>query len=285
MIRERIQERHGPHERRCLLLLPEGGQADRLIIVLHGCGGTASWMAVETALEERAREAGIALAFPEATRANMNSPAHFMANPPCWEDGAERHLPKPAPGADDSGWITSLAGRLSARLGLRRLPVLAGFSNGAGMIAAAIVRGGAEFGGAAFVCGYPRRPPPGRIAPVPSLFLMGGADPLVPWEGGSAVLPWHPDPIFVPAIGERAGQWAAAMGARAGETSFHSHPDWDEWIHAGAQGHALVTVRRVRGLGHHWPGGRGQWSDPASGNRRDDLAASEMILEHFGLLA
>lgn len=285
MIRERIEERHGCHSRRCLLLLPEHEPPRHLLLVLHGCGGTASWMAVETALESHASDAGVALAFPEATRADMSRPSHFLNNPPCWDDGAERPRPKPAPSSDDAAWICGLTARLRKRLGISRPPVLAGFSNGAGMIAAAIVHSGERFGGAAFVCGYPRRPPLAPVSSVTSLFLMGAVDPLVPWEGGRTVLPWHPDAIEVPAISDRIGQWAASMGAGEGKMSDNTHPDWFEWSHAGPCGKPVVTVRRISGLGHHWPGGKGQWSDPASGPRRDDIDAAAVILDHFGMRA
>ena len=283
MIRERIEERHGGHDRRCLLFLPDKAPARNLLLVLHGCGGTASWMAVETAMEAQAAAAGIVMAFPEATRADMGRPSHFLNNPPCWDDGAERPRPKPAPASDDAAWLCGLADRLRNRFGIDRLPVLAGFSNGAGMIAAAIVHGGERFGGAAFVCGYPRRPPAGKIHPVRSLFLMGAVDPLVPWEGGRAVLPWHPDPIVVPPMAERIGQWATASGAGEARPSCRQHSDWEEWTHAGPESESMVTVRRIARLGHHWPGGGGQWNDPASGSRRDDINAAAIIFDHFGM--
>jgi len=283
MIRERIEERHGGYPRRCLLLSPDSAPARHLLLVLHGCGGTASWMAVETSMEAHAQAAGVVLAFPEATRADMSSPAHFLNNPPCWDDGALRPRPKPAPDSDDASWLCGLTDRLRNRFGIERMPMLAGFSNGAGMIAAAIVHGGERFGGAAFVCGYPRRPPPAPLAPVRSLFLLGAMDPLVPWEGGRTVLPWHPDAIEVPPMEERIAQWAAAVGAGEARTSGCDHYAWREWIHAGPRGEPTVTVRRIAGLGHHWPGGRGQWTDSAGGSRRDDIDAAAVIFEHFGI--
>lgn len=283
MIRERIEETHAGHARRCLLLVPEHRPPRSLVMVLHGCGGTGSWMAVETGMESRANAAGAALAFPEATRADMRRPVHFLDNPPCWDDGADRPRPKPVSGSDDAGWLHGLSARLRSRLGIASEPFLAGFSNGAGMVAAAIARGGERFAGAAFVCGYPRKP---SMAPVPAvrcLFLLGAADPLVPWEGGRPVLPWHPDPIEVPPLRERLGQWAEAMGAKGAPTPGMPHPRWDEWTHEGHAGESVLTVRRIAGLGHHWPGGRGQWADPASGPRLGDLDASAIIFSHFGL--
>lgn len=283
MIRERIEERHGGYPRRCLLLLPDNAPARHLLLVLHGCGGTASWMAVETNMEAHASAAGVVLAFPEATRADMSRPSHFLNNPPCWDDGAERPRPKPAPASDDAAWLCGLTDRLRNRFGMNQLPILVGFSNGAGMIAAAIVHGGERFGGAAFVCGYPRRPPLAPLAPVRSLFLMGAVDPLVPWEGGRTVLPWHPDAIEVPPMAERIGQWAAAVGAGETRSSGHENSHWQEWTHSGPRGEPTVTVRSITALGHHWPGGRGQWNDPASGSRRDDIDAAAVIFDHFGM--
>lgn len=283
MIRQRLDCHYGDWGRRCLVLVPDTAPVRDLLLVLHGCGGTASWMAVETALETHAGSAGLALAFPEATRADMARPAHFMNNAPCWDDGADRPRPKPAPGAHDAQWLSKLSHDLIEQFALSRPPFLAGFSNGAGMIAAAIEHGAMPFSGAAYVCGYPRRDPVAPIMPVPSLFLMGELDPLVPWGGGNVVLPWHPDSIPVPDMSTRISRWAGAMGA-AGAVELES-PDgpWRVWRYGDSKTTKRVEVRLIQGLGHHWPGGRGQWTDPRSGARRDDIDAGAIILGYFGL--
>ena len=283
MIRQRLESQYGQWPRRCLLQIPQAAPVRDLLMVLHGCGGTASWMAVETALEIHAEVTGLALAFPEATRADMTRPAHFMNNAPCWDDGANRPQPKPANNADDAAWICQLSRDLVKQFGLSRPPYLAGFSNGAGMIAATIEHGAAPFSGAAYVCGYPRRDPVAAVMPVPSLFLMGEVDPLVPWGGGDVVLPWHPDFIAVPDISTRILRWAHAMGAKSSAEAPSSAGPWRSWRYGDIETSAGVEVRLIQGLGHHWPGGRGQWTDPRSGARRDDIDAGAIILDYFGL--
>ena len=80
MIRQRLESYYGHWPRRCLLQIPQAAPVRDLLMVLHGCGGTASWMAVETALEILAEATGLALAFPEATRADMDRVlAQFVA--------------------------------------------------------------------------------------------------------------------------------------------------------------------------------------------------------------
>jgi len=283
MIRQRLECHHGLWPRRCLLQIPQTVPVRDLLIVLHGCGGTASWMAVETALETLAESTGLALAFPEATRADMTRPAHFMSNAPCWDDGANRPQPKPAHDADDAAWLCQLSLDLIEQFKLSRPPFLAGFSNGAGMIAAVIEYGAMPFSGAAYVCGYPRRDPINKVMPVPSLFLMGEQDPLVPWGGGDVVLPWHSDSIFVPDISTRISRWAEAMGSTHSSEVMSPSGPWRAWRHGDIKTAKRVEVRLVNGLGHHWPGGRGQWTDPRSGARRDDIDAGAIILDYFGL--
>src|SRR5207253_1759484 len=105
------------------------------------------------------------------------------------------------------------------------------------------------------VAGYCWLEPPVWMQPLPTLLLLGAADPLVPLEGGTVRSPWGRREER-PAISETVERWRRALGA----TPFE--------------------VRVLAGLGHHWPGGRGQLSRRLFGPPRADLHANEMIW-HF----
>ena len=71
---------------------------------------------------------------------------------------------------------------------------------------------------------------PGR--PVPTLYVVGDADPLIPLAGGPVRLPWGGPPTVQPSVADTLAKWERLNGEPP----------------------RLVVVP---GLGHHWPGGTG----------------------------
>jgi polyhydroxybutyrate depolymerase len=70
---------------------------------------------------------------------------------------------------------------------------------------------------------------------VPTFYLIGDADPLVPLQGGTVRTPWG-KVVGRPAVAETVRRWGMAIGQ--------------------APGSDLFPVRVVPGHGHHWPGGK-----------------------------
>lgn len=266
MRRDRMEEAHGPHSRRCLVSRPADGRSHGLVVVLHGAGATAAWMFQEVGLEEWAGQQGVVLAFPEATRARMDRPPHVLDNTPCWEDGSTRRMPRPAEGADDINWMGGLIGRLADE---GRLPViLAGFSNGASMALRLAASGFRHLEGVLAIGGYPRAELPARVPPVKTVFLHGLLDPIVPPGGGWVKTPWQPEGYAIPSMSEAVANWARLMGAGNSE-SFRSieHEEIRFRDNGGADWCRWLMLDR---LGHHWPGGKGQWESESMGPRLND---------------
>lgn len=266
MRRERLEETHGPHSRRCLVSRPVDGQFNGLVVVLHGAGATAAWMFQEVGLEEWAGQRGLILAFPEATRVRMDKPPHLLDNTPCWEDGSTRRMPRPAVGADDFGWLAGLIGRL---LEDRPVPVvLAGFSNGASMALRLAAGGLASIRGVLAIGGYPRSELPAEFPPVKTVFVHGRLDPIVPPGGGWVKTPWQPEGYAIPPMSEAVGNWCRLMEA--------CHPrrqvaaEFEETRFSDPSGKVWCRWLMVDRLGHHWPGGKGQWESEAMGPRLND---------------
>ncbi len=118
-------------------------------------------------------------------------------------------------------------------------------------------------------------PKPSR--PVPTLYLVGTRDLLIPLNGGDVRLPWTNRLVRRPPVTETLERWAAAIGCspipvnRAeGTVRIDRYP-----------GSVKFDAITVEGLGHHWPGGRGQLNPRLAGPPSDAVNATEMIWEFF----
>jgi polyhydroxybutyrate depolymerase len=150
-----------------------------------------------------------------------------------------------------------------------------GFSNGAGFtfhLATVMAERLAAIAPVAGQCwGKERR----LTRPVPTLFMIGDADPIVPLAGGPVTTPWGLKKTNSP-VEITLAKWAHALGASevgriVEETSVARR------IEYGPNLEALVIL----GLGHHWPGGKGTLSPRVWGPRVDSLKATEVIWKFF----
>src|SRR5439155_26061059 len=130
------------------------------------------------------RREGFVLLVPEALPLDPSRPANFLKNPTWWNDGspaattAQREV-------DDVAFLTSLIDEWAEG------PVfVTGFSNGAAMtfrLAAVLSERLSAIAPVAGYCWQELAPLP---RPVPTLYLLGKDDPLVPVEGGRVRSPW-----------------------------------------------------------------------------------------------
>jgi len=268
--------RHGGRARRYLLHRPAAGGPLPAVVVLHGTGATAGWTLGETGWADKADREGFLVVLPDGLRPDMAKPPHFLDNPQVWNDGSPKLVPH-EPEADDVGFIDAVLDDVAAAAPLdpRRVYVT-GFSNGAGMGFRLAAERARRFAALAAVAGHCWRPDPRPERPVPTLVLAGGADPLCPVAGGEIRSPWDGRRIPRPPLAQTLRRWAAALGLPpepAQECDEHG-------AHTLAYGPGL-TARIVPGLGHHWPGGLGQFNPRMAGPPSDLLNANDVIWEFF----
>ena len=277
MRRERLERAWGPHTRRCLTSRPAVGTFRGLVLVLHGAGATSAWMFQETDLEDWAGEHGLMLAFPEATRQQMDKPPHVLDNTPCWEDGGLRRHPKPREGADDLVWLDALVAELNPTGALPT--VVAGFSNGASMALRLAAEGRSPLAGVLAIGGFPRAALAGPARAIPTVFVHGEADPIVPPAGGWVKTPWQSEGYAIAPMSEVVTAWSRAMGAEV-EREGHGQPfiRRRHFYQSVASAKPLTRWLCVAGLGHHWPGGKGQWESPSMGPRLDGVLDTRTLL-------
>lgn len=242
---------------------PRPGPRPPLVVFLHGAGGTAGWADGETGWSALAAAEGFALALPDALAPDPTAPPKFLTNPQRWNDGSPGPTGEPS-AADDVGFLGAVVGDATRRAGADpRRVYLSGFSNGAGMAFRAAAGLADRVAAVAPVAGYCWVPGHARAArPVPTLYLVGAADPLVPPRGGDVRSPWLHRLIRRPPVAETLDRWAAVIGCGVPSYVESDAGGVRADVYPGPVAFRAVTVD---GLGHHWPGGKGQLNHRIAG--------------------
>lgn len=245
--------------------------------MLHGTGGSGLLAIEETGLADFARRAGFAVAFPEGLPVDPDLPAKFLSNPQRWNDGSTRPGDKLHTANDDVGFLEAVIGDAVERAGADANHVyLTGFSNGAGMAFRFAAERADMICAVAPVAGHCWIDNPKPTRPIPTLFLIGDCDPLIPLHDGPVNLPWFSQPVHRPGIGQSLAKWAVALGyaplpkliAVAGG------------IREEEYGPSFRTIT-IHELGHHWPGGKGLLNPRIGGSPSNLLNANEVICDFF----
>lgn len=215
-----------------------------LVVVLHGGSGTAAGIARHTGFTKLARAEGFAVVYPQGIGRR-------------WNDGRGIHVTY-----DDVGFVRALLDTLQRELGVdsRRIYV-AGISNGAVFAHRLACDLPGTFAAIAAVAGaFPARLASActRAMPVAVLAMQGTADPLMPYQGSA-------DPGRRGAVlsAERsAAFWAQVDGCttppadvRLPKRSSTDGTRIEQVTYSGCRNGHPVTLYRIRGGGHTWPGG------------------------------
>lgn len=237
-----------------LLHVPPGRGPFPMVMMLHGAGGTAEFAAEETGWSPFADERGFVVVYPEGVAADPGKEPKFLTNPQEWNDGSGRGR------ADDVVFLTDVLGDLPAwvNVDLGRV-LLTGFSNGAGMVFKYAAAEPTRVRAIAPVAGHCWGTPP-TVPPIPTLYMIGDADPILPLTGGTARTPWGKLPDR-PAVADTLAKWSAAIGTPVNGPTF--------------------PVRIVTGHGHHWPGGQAKLGEKLGGPVSGEVDATRLIWAFF----
>ncbi len=176
-------------------------------------------------------------------------PPKFLTNPQEWNDGSGRGR------RDDVSFLVALLDRLQAN----RI-YLTGFSNGAGMAFRLAAEHAGRIAALAPVAGHCWLAEPRPSRTVPTYYLVGDADPLVPIAGGEVRTPWGRVETRPP-LAQTLSRWGRAIDR--------------EW------GTAEFRVDVVLELGHHWPGGAGLLGERLGGPTTSNVNATPKIWRFF----
>lgn len=259
--------------------LPGPNLQSPVLIFLHGTGGTAAWAAEETGWPKYARSAGYTLVVPEGLSPDPTKPPKFLTNPPRWNDGSTQPGDPLHSDADDVRFLNAVIDDVFERAQDGSGPVfLCGFSNGAGMTFRYAAEHAEKIAAIIPVAGHCWIADPRPSQPVRTLYIIGTADPLIPLRGGPVRLPWGGRLIRRPAVLETLEIWAAANDCKMVPILTSDQNGVREEIYPPGVGGSEFRVQYVHGLGHHWPGGKGQLNPRIGGPAGGTLVATEAIL-------
>jgi polyhydroxybutyrate depolymerase len=273
---QRIEFEQGGLKREVWLGKPEGAGPWPLVLALHGGGGTALGMARLTGFTPLAKAEGFVVAYPDSGVKQ-------------WNDG-RTDFKHAGSSHDDSAYLAALAQSLVSQ-GIadpQRLYVC-GMSNGGFMSVRLACDHSDLFAAAGIVAAtkvatyaYPKG------QPIPICYIMGTADPLVPFGGGDIrIVPLGRSRGKVDGLEQALAFWRGrnhtqdpaqteALPVRVADKTAVTFRRYA----AGDQG-APVEAYIVAGGGHAWPGGWPYLGSWLIGVTSKNLDASQALWDFF----
>lgn len=250
-----------------------------LVLLLHGAGGGGRLYLERTGWARKADEQGFIVAAPDGLPMHPDKLPNFLSNPRLWQSGQLRTTPRAQ--VDDLKFFKQLLEELPRRLPLDQPRIyVTGHSNGGGMafrLAAEMSEHFAALAPVGTVCwvaaALPRRT-------VPTFYLTGDADPLVPIAGGEIKLPWFPIRPSPPVM-ESLQRWAVAIGCRPEPQPVRGPAHVRAFEFEPASNGAKFTAWFIEGQGHNWPGGKPLLPEMTMGPDVPHVNATEVIWDFF----
>ena len=265
----------GKYPRKFIFVSPEGSRPDRplpIVFFFHGAGGSSE-QALETyGWAEKANSEHFFAVFPEGLGAHPDRPSSFLLNPNIWRDGRAQ---QPSPNVNDPGFFEELLDTLEAAIPIDRQRIyVTGFSNGAAMTFTLGARYADRIAAIAPVASQSFARETSLPRPLPVYYLVGTADPLIPYNGGTVRLIWGTI-MNHPPIQASLDQWLRLDGCGIQPLSVSDHGV----VYTANYGPIVFT--RIKGNGHHWPGTIEPLPEAVSGPRLDPFNATDAIWKFF----
>jgi polyhydroxybutyrate depolymerase len=272
---------HQGNQRKYTLHIPpsyDGLSNVPLVIVLHGGGGDSQNVQGFTQMNPVSDENGFIVAYPQGFTPALDGYS--------WADG--RATGATIMGIDDVGFICKMIDAIKSEFQINSNKVyVCGFSNGGFMsqklaceldgVLAGVGTLGATIGSEVLsTCNSSQS--------IPMLLLLGDADPLVPYNGGTVAN--NPSPIE--GIEDLANFWKAKNQCQTTLPSVQL-PDVDNsdnstvtlFEFSDCNCNANIRLYRVNGGGYTWPGVEIPNYEITAGETNEDIDASKVLWEFF----
>jgi polyhydroxybutyrate depolymerase len=251
-----------------------------VVLILHGAGGNGGYYLEQAGWTAKAEAEGFIAVAPDGLPVRPGAPDNLATNPRVWNSGQLTPF-GPRARIDDLAFFGALLDEIERRANVDRGRIyLAGHSNGAGMtyrLAAEMPERFAAIAPVASQC-WVEKPRPKR--PLPTLFIIGTADPLVPFQGGESTLPWG-GKRYTPPVEDSLKKWARAIGSSP-ESVAVTETNGARVIEFPPQANgALLRACFIQEYGHQWPGGRQRLRARLQGESPSLLNATDVIWEFF----
>jgi polyhydroxybutyrate depolymerase len=272
----------GGYDRVAHVHIPRGytaGGPVPLVMLLHGGGGSGTHALEKDGWAAKADAGRFVVVAPDGLPAAPKLPASFRTNPIVWNSG-QLNPRSPRAAIDDVAFFRKLLDELKARVPHDEARVYcAGHSNGGGMTLRAAAEASERFAAIAMVAGLLAVDNPKPAKPLPTLYILGTKDPLVPMDGGDVTTPWGKRKN--PPIAEPLSRWAVAIGCAAEPTTVAEADGVKKVEYPSPTNGPKLTVLYLQGHGHHWPGGRAVLGESVIGPITSRLNATDVMWEFF----
>lgn len=223
-----------------------------LVFVFHGSGGSGRGYLDQAGWADQAEREGFLVVAPDGLAARPGLEPNYLFNPRLWNSGQHDPLQRRSR-VDDVALFDALLDEVGRRWRIdpRRVYVT-GHSNGAALayrLAAERADRIAAIAPVAGVC-WVADPRPAR--PVPTLFLAGTSDPILPFGGGLSVLPWGVR--TTPPVSQGLTLWARALGCAPEPSATRTDAGVVVQDYAAAPDDIRLRAIFIEGQGHGWPG-------------------------------
>ncbi len=272
----------GGYDRVAQIHIPTGyksGTKPPLVLLLHGGGGSGTSALDKDGWAAKADKEGFLIVAPEGLGALPKLPTNFRTNPALWNSG-QLNTRSPRTAIDDVAFIRQLLDELKNRLPYDESRVFStGHSNGGGMTFRLAAELSERFCAIGMVAGRMVVDNPKPTKPLPTLYIIGTTDPLMPLDGGEVKSPWG-NWTNRPVV-EQLSRWAEAIGCEE-EPKVLSEKDDLRKVEYPSKGNGpKLTVIYLESHGHHWPGGKQTLPESMIGPIKSKLNATDAIWEFF----
>jgi poly(3-hydroxybutyrate) depolymerase len=226
-----------------------------------------------------ADKGGFLIVAPEGLGAMPKLPTNFKTNPAQWNSG-QLNARSPRAAIDDVAFIRQLLDDLKKKLPYDESRVFAtGHSNGGGMTFRLAAELSDRFCAIGMVAGRMAVNNPKPTKPLPTLYIIGTNDPLMPLAGGEVKSPWG-SWINRPVV-EQLEKWAEAIGCEKEQKVLSEKDDLRKVEYNSKNNGPKLTVIYLKGHGHHWPGAIQTLPESMIGPIKSKLNATDTIWDFF----
>lgn len=227
----------------------------------------------------KAEKSGFVAVAPDGLPALPHQPANFRSNPAVWNSG-QLNSRSPRAAIDDVAYVRLLLDELQEKIPHDRDRVFCtGHSNGGGMTFRLANEMSDRFTAIGTVAGMMALENPEPRKAVPTLYILGTRDPLMPMEGGEVRLPWGTRRN--PPVSEPLSTWARAIGCESQPRTISEKDGVTKQEYSSRIRGPAMTVLLIEGHGHQWPGSKSLLPESTVGPDTAKINATDVLWDFF----
>ncbi len=253
-----------------------------LVILIHGAGGNGPVMLEKTGFDLLAEKYNFIVIAPTGLPANPKRNSNFLFNPRLWNSGVIGNKVQRS-NINDLAFFEELIARVESQYQIDRKRVFViGHSNGGSMAfklasllpekitAIAVVESQNPVYSSQAIQRF-----------VPTLYILGLDDPLIPIQGGMRAakgVAWSKS--VVPSTENAINRWSNSLNCKKEISEENSTDNFRTFTYCKNSASEKFQVYQIKNHGHEWPGAKERFlPEKVSGLLNKNFEASETIWE------